>query len=132
MLRSAAMKLLLIGIAGGCGVVLRYLVVGWGQRLVTGAFPLGTLIVNVVGCLLIGILGGVLTGTELVRDEVRLALIVGLLGGFTTFSAFGFETAGLLSTGRWGTAVANVVLSNGLGVMAVWLGLRLAEPLHRI
>ena len=78
-----------------------------------------------------GILGGVLTGTGLVRDEVRLAILVGLLGGFTTFSAFGWETASLFSDGRFATASANVLLSNSLGVVAVWIGLRLSEPLQQ-
>ncbi len=125
------MKFFLIGFAGGIGVLLRFVVSGWGQKLAPGIFPLGTVIVNVTGCLLIGILGGVLTGTGLVRDEVRLAILVGLLGGFTTFSAFGWETASLISDGRFATASANVLLSNSLGVVAVWIGLRLSEPLQQ-
>ena len=62
------MKFVLIGFAGGIGVLLRFVVCGSGQKLATGIFPLGTVVVNVSGCLLIEILGGVLTGSALVRD----------------------------------------------------------------
>jgi len=123
-------KLLLIGCGGGVGAILRYLVAGWGQALTSGSFPLGTLVVNVAGCLVIGWLGTLLTGPVLVREEVRMALLVGVLGGFTTFSTFGFETGSLLSDGEWAQALLNVALSNGLGLAALFLGFRLARLTH--
>jgi CrcB protein len=119
-------KLLLIAFAGGAGSLLRFLAAGWGQRLTAGTFPVGTLVVNVTGCLLIGLLGGLFAGPALVREEVRLTLMVGFLGGFTTFSTFGFETVGLLADGDWGLAIANVLISNVAGLVAVWLGYRAA------
>jgi CrcB protein len=119
-------KLLFIAGGGALGSVLRYLVAGWGQRLTPGVFPLGTLLVNVTGCLLIGYLGTLFAGPAVVREEYRLALLIGLLGGFTTFSTFGYETWALLSDREWGLAGANVLLSNVLGLGAVWLGHRLA------
>jgi CrcB protein len=119
-------KLLLIACAGGAGTLLRFLAAGWGQRLTTTTFPLGTLMVNITGCLLIGLFGGLFAGPALVREELRLALMVGFLGGFTTFSTFGFETFGLLADGDWSLALANVVVSNVAGVVAVWLGYRIA------
>ncbi|MFV1957892.1 MAG: fluoride efflux transporter CrcB [Planctomycetota bacterium] len=119
--------LLFVAGGGGAGALLRYLVSGLGQRLTVGVFPLGTLLVNVLGCFLIGYLGAVFSGPLLVRDEVRLALLVGLLGGFTTFSSFGWETFSLLNDREWGFAIANVVGSNLLGLLAVWIGYRLAE-----
>jgi len=119
-------KLLLIAFAGGAGSLLRFLAAGWGQRLTTGTFPVGTLAVNVTGCLLIGLFGGLFAGPALVREEVRLALMVGFLGGFTTFSTFGFETFGLLAEGEWWPAIANVLISNVAGLVAVWLGYRAA------
>jgi CrcB protein len=119
-------KLLFIAGGGALGSVLRYLVAGWGQRLTPGVFPLGTLLVNVTGCLLIGYLGTLFAGPAVVREEYRLALLIGLLGGFTTFSTFGYETWALLSDREWGLAGANVLLSNVLGLSAVWLGHRLA------
>lgn len=74
-------KLFLIAAGGGFGAVARYLLSGWMQRLGGGVFPLGTLTVNVCGCLLIGVLSAFFAGPQLVREEYRVALLVGLLGG---------------------------------------------------
>ena len=71
------------------GAVLRYALSSGAQRLTDTTFPLGTLAVNVIGCLGIGLFGTIFTGSMLAREEVRLAVVVGFLGGFTTFSAFG-------------------------------------------
>lgn len=123
---ALVVKLLFIAGGGAAGSVLRYLAAGWGQRLTAGVFPLGTLLVNVSGCLLIGYIGTLLAGPALVRDEYRLAVLVGFLGGFTTFSTFGYETWALLNDREWGMAAANVLLSNLLGLAALWFGNRLA------
>jgi CrcB protein len=120
-------KLLFIALGGGVGAVLRYVVAGWGQRLTDGVFPLGTLVVNVLGCLAIGSLATILSGPLLVREEYRLAILVGLLGGFTTFSTFGYETTLLLGDREWAQALLNLLLANGLGLLAVLVGTRLAE-----
>jgi len=120
-------KLLFIALGGGVGAALRYVVAGWGQQLTHGVFPLGTLLVNLVGCLAIGSLATVLSGPLLVREEYRLAILVGLLGGFTTFSTFGYETLVLLEGREWAQALLNLLLSNGLGLLAVLVGARLAE-----
>ncbi len=120
-------KLLLIALGGSVGAVLRYLLAGWGQRLISGAFPLGTLIVNSTGCLVMGFLVGVLTGPLLVREELRLMLLVGFVGSFTTFSTFGYETLALLEDREWGGAALNVAVSNGVGIAAVLAGMRMAE-----
>ena len=82
---------------------------------------------NVTGCLVIGLLGALLSGPLLVREEIRLAILVGLLGGFTTFSSFAFEAFALLNDGQWAQAGLDILLSNGLGLVAVWLGYRMAE-----
>jgi CrcB protein len=118
-----------IACGGGAGALLRYLVSLGCQRLAGGVFPVGTLAVNVIGCLLIGFLGALLSGPLLVRDELRLGLLVGLLGGFTTFSSFGWETISLLNDGEWSRAAVNVVGSNVLGLAAVWIGYRVAQQL---
>ncbi|HEV3168543.1 MAG TPA: fluoride efflux transporter CrcB [Isosphaeraceae bacterium] len=125
-------KLLIIGLFGGIGSVLRYLVSGWCQGLSNGSFPVGTLVVNVVGCLLIGVLGALFFGPFLIRDEYRMALMVGLLGGFTTFSSFGWETLTLANNGQLGLALANIVLSNVLGLAAAWAGYRLGVRLFGV
>lgn len=120
------LKLVLIFLGSGAGGVLRYAIGGWAQRL-SAAFPLGTLAVNVIGCLLMGFLCSALTGRLLVREEYRIGLLVGLLGGFTTFSAFGWETFALASDGQHVRAAANVALNVVLGVAAVWFGYRVAQ-----
>ena len=88
--------------------------------------------VNVLGCFLIGLLGAAFAGPIIVREELRLALLIGLLGGFTTYSTFGWETFSLLNDGQKWPAVANIVLSTGFGVGAVWLGYRLVERWHGV
>ncbi len=119
-------KILLVAAGSAVGGALRYLVQGWGQTLVNGSFPLGTLVVNVLGCLAIGFLNKALTGT-LVPAEYRVALTVGVLGGFTTFSAFGWETFALANDGQGLRAIMNLLLSVALALAAVLIGYRLAE-----
>lgn len=125
-------KLLLVAVGGGMGAVLRYLLSGWVQQRMSMLFPAGTLAVNLIGCLAIGLMAPVLFGPFLVREEYRLLIIVGLLGGFTTFSAFGWETFSLLNSGEAGYALANVMLSNVLGVLAVWAGFRLSQAWYGV
>ncbi|HZM00442.1 MAG TPA: fluoride efflux transporter CrcB [Planctomycetota bacterium] len=120
-------KLLYVAVGGGLGSVLRYLLGAWGQRAAgTERFPVGTLLVNVLGCLAMGVLGA-LFALHRPRDEWRLLLLIGLLGGFTTFSSFAFETLGLAEDGARGRALANILLSNALCLLAVWVGYRLTQ-----
>jgi CrcB protein len=121
------LRFVLIFLGSGIGGVGRYALGGWVQRYGNGSFPAGTLVVNVIGCLLIGFLTGGFSGRLLIREEYRIALIVGVLGGFTTFSAFGMETFALLNDGQFARATMNVAASVGAGLAAVWIGYRLAE-----
>jgi CrcB protein len=121
------LKLTLIFLGSGFGGLLRYALSGWAQRFGNGGFPVGTLAVNLAGCLLIGFLTAAFAGRLLLREEYRIAAIVGLLGGFTTFSAFGIETFAFLNDGQYWRAAANVALSVALGLAAVWAGYRLAQ-----
>ncbi len=123
---------LLIALGGGVGAVLRYFVAGWTQGLTAGSFPLGTLTVNVLGCFLIGFLGMVLTEHIQLRPEYRIGLLVGVLGGFTTFSTYGWETMALLRDGENLSAALNLILSNLLGFAGVWLGYRIAEKWYGV
>ena len=124
--------LLLVAGGGAAGSVLRYLVSGVAQRvLVPGAgtlatFPAGTLVVNVTGSLLIGLLAGLAESRAVFGPEVRLLLVTGFLGGYTTFSAFSLETLLLLRAGQTATAFAAVGLQVLLGVAAAWVGFALA------
>lgn len=120
-------KLVMIAAGGAVGALLRYAVSGWAQRIASGSFPTGTLFVNLLGCFLIGFLGAFFAGPHLIRDEYRVALLVGLLGAFTTFSTFGWETFTLANGGQLGLAVVNIALSNGAGLVAVWFGYRMSE-----
>lgn len=120
-------KWTLIAVGGALGSVLRYAMQGWVQRAANGSFPAGTLAVNVLGCAALGFLAAALTGPILIREEYRIGLTVGILGGFTTFSTFGLETFNLANDGQWRFAMLNMALSCGLGLAAVWLGYRAAE-----
>jgi len=120
-------KVLFVALGGGVGSALRFLTAAATQHLIGSSFPIGTLVVNVVGCFSIGLLGSALGGPILIREEYRLAVLVGLLGGFTTFSSYGWESFTLANDGDVGRAVGNILLSNALGLPAVWIGYRTAQ-----
>jgi CrcB protein len=110
-----------IFVGAGLGGIARY---GVGQlvpRAHPGDFPVATLLVNAAGCLLIGFLL-TLFGRHAVSEPLRAGIIVGLLGGFTTFSAFGRETLDLIAAGRTPVAVAYVLASNTISLLLVWAG----------
>ncbi|MEO7385589.1 MAG: fluoride efflux transporter CrcB [Gammaproteobacteria bacterium] len=117
---------------GAAGSTLRYLVSGLAQRLLIPeagavvAFPAGTLVVNVTGSLLIGLVAGLADSRALLGPDARLLLATGVLGGYTTFSAFSLETLLLLRSGQFGTALATVGLQLLLGVAAAYAGFALA------
>ncbi len=118
----------LVGAGGMIGAVSRYLVGGWVHDLLGDpSFPYGTLTVNVLGCLLIGLLVGLAETRQLLGAETRAFLLIGLLGGFTTFSAFGLETVNLVRDGELIGAFSNVGLQVVVGLAAVWVGLGLPE-----
>ena len=123
-------KLMLLFGAGGLGTLLRYGANHWTRELVRGSLAesvhVWTIGVNVLGCFLIGLLWPLLHERMDIREEYRLAILVGLLGGFTTFSTFGFELFGLLEKGHPVRAAVYALSSVGLGLGAVWLGWTLA------
>lgn len=120
-------KLVLIFLGSGFGGLLRYVLTGWVQRVGSGAFPFGTIIVNLLGCLLIGFLGAAFAGKLPLREELRVVIVVGFIGGFTTFSALEMQTFELLKDGQYVSAAVNVGASIVLGLMAVWAGVRMGE-----
>ena len=118
----------LVGSGGFLGSVLRYALSGAVHRLLPFvAFPYGTLFVNVTGCLLIGLLGGMSASRMVLGPSLRLFLFLGILGGFTTFSTFGYETLALFRDGEALRGVMNVVLSLLLCLASVWLGWSIGE-----
>lgn len=119
--------LVLVGLGGLIGSVARYKLGGWVLHLTTlEKFPWSTFAVNVTGCLAVGVLAGLVEKFDLFAADARLFLFTGLLGGYTTFSAFGLDALYLLRRGELLTAAAYAGLSVIVGVAAVWLGLRLA------
>ena len=120
-------KLLLIGVLGGVGTLLRYWMSGYFARHWGETFPVGTLVVNLAGCFLIGFLFYVLTERVLLAPEMRTALLIGLLGGFTTFSSFGLQAFTLLREGEVLAASLYVAISNVAGILLVAAGYTLSR-----
>lgn len=117
------LNLLLAGLGGCLGAAGRYAVGLWLQHPADyPSFPLGTFVVNAVGCLAIGLVLGWGEAREALTPGVRAFLVAGLLGGFTTFSAFGYDTLVLLRHGHPLMAGANVLAQVGIGLVAVWAG----------
>jgi CrcB protein len=120
-------RLFLIGVAGLLGTLCRYGLSGLVARRFGETFPTGTLLVNVIGCFLAGFLLYTLNERFLVSEVVRMALMIGFLGGFTTFSSFGAQTFTLMKDGETFFAVMNVLVSNAVGIASVWIGYSLAK-----
>jgi len=122
-------RLLLIGLAGFVGTLGRYWLSGIVARRYGETFPLGTLTVNLLGCFVVGLLFYLMQERFLVNQNVRTVVLIGVLGGFTTFSSFGLQTFTLLQDNEIALAVLNVVASNVLGLLLVWAGYSLAKLL---
>ena len=116
--------LLAIALGGAAGSVARYLLGRAVQRVTHVGFPVGTLVVNVIGCVVIGVLARQFLNDE-TRPVLQASLMVGLCGGFTTFSAFSLETLGLIQAGNWPRATAYVVASVLLCIGGTVLGYQL-------
>lgn len=120
-------QVLLVGCGGALGSIARYLLGGAIlHRFPNLKFPLGTFTVNIIGCLLIGLLVGLAEKRGILTPEARLFLITGICGGFTTFSAFAQENVFLLRRAETPTALAYVAGSVILGLLATWVGFRLS------
>lgn len=123
---APAQTWILVAAAGAAGTLLRYVLGGWLAKATGGAFPWETLTINVLGCLTIGALAGAADRGALLSPPVRMALMVGFVGGFTTFSTFALEAFRLASGAQWAPAAAYVLLTNLFGFAATWLGYRAA------
>lgn len=116
-----------VAIGGAVGSVLRYMIQTHSLQWLGNSFPYGTLIVNVIGSLLIGFLSYALLERFTVSEEVRIAILVGFLGGFTTFSTFSIETLNLIQQGSFFSAISNGILSIVLCLVACFMGISLAR-----
>jgi CrcB protein len=122
-------RILLVGIGGFLGSAMRYIISGWAVKAFEDYIPYGTLLVNVIGCFFMGFIMEVSVEIWPTSSELRVFLTTGLIGGFTTFSAFSYETMSLFSDGSIILAGANVFLNLLLGCTAVWLGKSIAQLL---
>jgi CrcB protein len=119
--------LLLIGLGGGLGSGLRYLTTVVLQRYYSSIFPLATWVTNLIGCFLIGLIIGILDKNEMANSDYKWFLITGFCGGYTTFSAFGYENINLMQNNNFGLSFLYISLSVISGLFAVWLGLFISK-----
>ena len=121
---------LLVGTGGFLGSVARYLLSGWVQRIAQDSwFPYGTMTVNITGCLVIGLLAGLAESRGILSPNSRAFLLIGVLGGFTTFSSFSYDTVSLFNGGRTIAAVLNVAAQVLLGITATLLSYNLVQKI---
>lgn len=117
-----------VGLGSFVGGVLRYLLSTWVHKILDNPwFPYGTLAVNVSGCLMIGFLAGLAENRLVFTSQARLFIFIGILGGFTTFSSFAWETFSLARNTQSAAAAMNIALELVLGLVGVWIGNVLAR-----
>src|SRR5260221_240563 len=125
--RSDCLKIFLIALFGAIGTLARYGLQGVVQLRIGSVFPYGTLLINLSGCFLLGLIGQLTLNRMLVSADVRMAIAVGFFGGYTTFSSFGWETAKMLEDGEWLRATTYVGTSVFAGILLSIVGIRLAN-----
>ena len=122
--------IIVVAIGGGVGASARFILSTLlSKASLASSFPIATLCVNILGCFIAGALLGLSEKFEFLSPTLRLFLFTGILGGFTTFSAFGLETLTLLKQGAWMSATGYASLSVCFGIVAVWLGALLFRSL---
>jgi CrcB protein len=125
------MKFIAIAAGGSVGALLRYFVSTYPYKFIKPGFPLGTFLANIIGCFVIGFVFQ-LSLVKILSPNLRLFIMVGLLGSFTTFSTFSLETINLLKSGQLVLAVVNILTSVSVGLIAVFLGIKLSQMLFRL
>ena len=125
---DAAQPIILVALGGAVGSVCRYKLYSFVlDQTINWRFPLGTFLVNVIGCLVIGVLAGLILKFEMFSSQSRIFLITGIMGGFTTFSAFGLETFYLIREKEFLVAGSYVFGSVVIGLVALWIGFALVS-----
>ena len=125
---EAIQPIILVALGGAVGSVCRYKLSSFVlHQTINWRFPLGTFLVNVIGCLIIGVLSGLILKFEMFSSQSRLLLITGVMGGFTTFSAFGLETFYLIREKEFLVAGSYVFGSVVIGLVALWIGFALVS-----
>ncbi len=120
-------KILYIALAGAAGTLCRYWLGGFVQKSFNMAFPLGTAVVNMAGCLVFGILWAIFENRLAVSGQMRIIVFIGFFGAFTTFSSFMFETIQLLDESQWLWAIGNIIMQNILGLICILIGLAIGR-----
>ena len=123
----AHLRLILIAVFGAVGTLARYGIQALLQVRSVGTFPYGTLLVNLSGCFLLGLIGQLTLNRLVISPDWRTAIAVGFFGGYTTFSSFGWETAKMLEDGKWLPATTYVAASVVVGLLLSIAGIRLAN-----
>jgi len=127
-MKNGILNFLIVGTGGFLGSIGRYLLSGAVYKIFNeSSFPHGTVVVNILGCFLIGFISGLVELRQLLSPEARLFVLIGFLGGFTTFSTFGYETISLLKNGEFFFASINILIQVIAGLTAVWLGYSLTR-----
>jgi CrcB protein len=121
------LRILLIAVFGALGTLARYGLQGVVQIRMGGAFPYGTLLINLTGCFFLGLIGQFTLNRLIISPDWRMAIAVGFFGGYTTFSSFGWETAKMLEAGEWLRATTYVSASVVVGLLLSVAGIRLAN-----
>lgn len=120
-------QVLFVGLGGAAGSILRYLTSVVTLKFYSASFPVATFIVNVIGCFLAGLIFGSITQESADAQNLKVLLLTGFCGGFTTFSAFALENVRLMDSGNLSTAVLYTIASIAAGLLAAWLGLSIAR-----
>jgi fluoride exporter len=120
-------KLFLIALAGSIGTLARYGLSGLIQNLSGGQFPWGTLSVNIIGCYFFGLTWALAEERLLISGEMRMIILIGFMGAFTTFSTYMFESGELLRDSQWLPAIGNLMANNLVGFLFLFLGFRTAS-----
>lgn len=122
-------KFLYLGIAGTLGTFARYWLTGLIQRHISTEFPIGTAVINIIGCFLFGLAWAFMENRLSISAQMRTVIFVGFFGAFTTFSSFAFETSQLLDESQWLWASGNILLQNVLGITGMITGLAIGKSL---
>lgn len=123
------LRIIFLIVFGALGTLARYGLDGWIQYRVGSVFPAGTLAINVLGCLILGVIGQFGLNHITMSPDLRIGLTIGLMGGFTTFSTFGWDTVRMLEEGEWAKASIYVGASVVGGLIAMMLGMRVGDAL---